>query len=181
MEARHLLLMILDACGKKIDSKTKLHKIAYFISIILGKDFKFNAYYYGPYSRLIEEGLGELTGAGFLNVNICAYGIDATHGFEKKKYTYHITPPGDELLGHLKTQYPIEFQEIKNHTARLKDESYIDLSIAAKAYFILDKEKQSMNLDQIRSKAQEFQWNISGGEIESAIKILKGLALVSGN
>jgi uncharacterized protein YwgA len=181
MEARHLLLMILDACGKKIESKTKLHKIAYFISILLKKDFQFNAYYYGPYSRPIEEGLGELTGAGFVNVNICSYGIDSTHGFEKKRYAYNINEAGNELLNHLKTRYPDEYTTIERYTNILKEENYIDLSIAAKSYFILNKENQPLTFDQIRLKAHEFRWNISGNEIDSAIKILKNLNFIKEN
>lgn len=178
MEARHFLLMIIDVCGKTIESKTKLHKIAYFISLILKKDFQFNAYFYGPYSRPIEEGLGELTGSGFLNVNICSYGIDTTRGFEKKRYAYEITKAGDDLLNHLKTQYRDEYNVINEKAGILKDENYVDLSIAAKANFILNKEKQPLTLEQIRGKAHEFNWSISSGEIDSAIKILENLNFV---
>lgn len=178
MEARHLLLLILDACGKKIESKTKLHKIAYFISIILNKDFQFNAYFYGPYSRSIEEGLGELTGIGFVSVSICSYGVDSAHGFEKKRYTYEITKTGEGLLQHLRNQYSDEYETIKKKTDILKGENYVNLSIAAKANFILNKENQPLTLDQIRSKAREFNWKISDGEIDSAIKILENLDFV---
>ncbi len=178
MEARHLLLMILDACGKRIESKTKLHKIAYFISIILNKDFQFNAYFYGPYSRPIEEGLGDLTGAGFVNVNICSYGVDSAHGFERKRYAYEITKAGDELLDHLKNQYPGEYNTIKEKVDILKGENYVNLSIAAKSNLILKKENQPLTLDQIRAKANEFNWTISSGEIDSAIGILENLDFV---
>jgi len=181
MEARHLILMILEACGKKIESKTKLQKIAYFISILLKKDFGFNAYYYGPYSRSIEEGMGDLTGVGFLNVNIYYYGLESTHGFEKKRYAYNITEAGDELLVHLKTRYADEYATIVRYTDILKEENYIDLSIAAKSYFILSKEKQPLTRDQIRLKAREFKWDIYENEIESAVKILKNLDLIKEN
>lgn len=181
MEARHLLLMILDACGKKIESKTKLHKIAYFISIILNKDFQFNAYYYGPYSRPMEEGLGELTGAGFLDVTIRSYGIDWMHGFEKKRYAYNITESGIELLNHLKSRHGDDYEKIVKYTALLKEENYINLSIAAKSYFILHKENQPLTREQIRLKAREFKWKISDVEIESAITILRRLKFVKEN
>ncbi len=178
MEARHLLLMILDACGKRIESKTKLHKIAYFISIILKKDFQFSAYFYGPYSRSIEEGLGDLTGVGFVNVTICSYGVDPAHGFEKKRYSYEITKTGEGLLEHLKTQYSGEYKTIRQKADILKEENYVNLSIAAKANFILNKENQPLTLDQIRAKANKFNWKISSGEIDSAIEILENLDFV---
>jgi uncharacterized protein YwgA len=171
--------MILDACGKRIESKTKLQKIAYFLSILLKKDFQFNAYYYGPYSRPIEEGLGELTGAGFLSVSINSYGLDSTHGFEKKRYDYNITEDGEALLKHLKTEYAREYETIAKYTNFLKEENYFDLSIAAKSYFIIEKEKQPITRDQIRLKAREFHWNISQSETDSAIKILMNLRLIN--
>ena len=173
--------MILEACGKRIESKTKLQKIAYFISILLKKDFQFNAYYYGPYSRSIEEGLGELTGAGFLNVSMTSYGLDSIHGFEKKRYDYDITEAGEALLKHLKTQHAKEYEEIQQYTNFLKEENYFDLSIAAKSYFIIEKEKQPLTRDQICLKAREFHWNISQSEIDSAIKILMNLRLIKEN
>lgn len=173
--------MILDACGKRIESKTKLQKIAYFISILLKKDFQFNAYYYGPYSRPIEEGLGELTGAGFLNVNINSYGLDSIHGFEKKRYDYIITEDGEALLTHLKTEYAHDYETIAKYTNFLKEENYFDLSIAAKSYFIIEKEKQPLTRDQIRLKAREFHWNISQSETDSAIKILINLGFIKEN
>lgn len=181
MEARHLILMILGSCGKEIESKTKLHKITYFISILLKKDYAFNAHYYGPYSRPIEEGLGELTGAGFLNEIICSYGQDSPNGFEKKKYTYNITEAGNGLLKHLKTKYVNEYSDIEKYTHRLKEENYLNLSIAAKSYFILSREKQLLTCEQIREKAREFKWNISEKEIDSASQILKYLNLLDDN
>ncbi|MDQ1350232.1 MAG: uncharacterized protein QG657_533 [Acidobacteriota bacterium] len=173
--------MILDACGKRIESKTKLHKIAYFLSILLKKDFQFNAYYYGPYSRPIEEGLGELTGAGFLSVSMNSYGLDSTHGFEKKRYDYNITEDGEALLKHLKTEYAREYETIAKYTNFLKEKNYFDLSIAAKSYFIIEKEKQPVTSDQICLKAREFHWNISQSEIDSAIKILMKLDFIKEN
>lgn len=181
MEARHLILMILEACGKRIESKTKIHKIAYFISILLKKDFQFNAYYYGPYSRSIEEGLGELTGAGFLNVSINSYGLDSIHGFEKKRYDYDITEEGEALLKYLKTQYAREYKIIEKYTNFLKEKNYFDLSIAAKSYFIIKKEKELLTREQICLKAREFHWNISQSEIDSAINILIDLGFIKEN
>ncbi len=180
MEARHLILMIMDACGRKIESKTKIQKLAYFISIILRNDFQYSAYFYGPYSRSIENGLEELTGVGFVNESADYYGPVSTTGFEKKKYTYNITKSGDEVLRHIKTQYADEYEKIEKIARKLKDKNYLDLSIAAKSYFILRNEGKALGIDQIRSKAREFQWNITEKEIESAIKILKDIEFISG-
>lgn len=179
MEPRHLLLMILDACENKIQSKTKLHKIAYFTSIILKEDFDFDAHYYGPYSQQIEDGLGELIGLGFLDVNILSYGTDSNIGFEKKRYDYQVTQSGKQISDHIKGKYSQQYSTIAQSVKKLKDKGYIELSIAAKAYFILNKENQPLTLEQIRSKAREFRWNIAGPEIESAVQILEELELVT--
>ncbi len=179
MEPRHLLLMILDAFENKMQSKTRLHKIAYFTSIIVKEDFDFDAHYYGPYSQQIEDGLGELIGLGFLDVNILSYGTDYNIGFEKKRYDYQVTQSGKQISSHLKEKYKQQYGTITETVEKLKDKGYIELSIAAKAYFILNMENQPLTLEQIRSKAREFKWNIAGTEIELAVQILKELDLVT--
>lgn len=180
MEARHLLLMIIDACGGKIESKTKLHKIAYFVSIKLNQNFQFTAYLYGPYSQMIEDGLNELTAVGFIDMSFCSYN-ESVNGFEKKKYSFEINDKGKELLNYLKNQNNEIYITIKENAEQLKEKNYNELSIAAKAHYILDKEKQPLNFHQISNKANEFHWKISKEDIDTAIEILRKLKLLNGS
>lgn len=178
MEARHLILMIIDACGNKIESKTKIQKIAYFFSIKNNENYQYNPYYYGPYSRIIEEGLSELTGAGFVEVNTCSFRAEDDKGFEKKRYDYAVTNSGKELLDYLKSAHKKDYDKIYEISNKLKDANYLDLSIAAKSYYILRETEQNITHEQISEKAGKFGWEIYRNDISSAIGILKNLEIL---
>jgi uncharacterized protein YwgA len=51
MKIRDMLLIILGSTGGAIESKTKIQKLCYFLSVFLEEDFGFKAHYYGPYSQ----------------------------------------------------------------------------------------------------------------------------------
>jgi len=181
MKARHLILMVLNAWGGKIESKTKLHKIIYFISLLLGKDLKFQAHYYGPYSLEVEQGIDELVGAGFLNVKRDVLGINIKFGFEAKRYEFSLTKSGKKLAKTLKKENPDDSKTIRKFVKKLKeigDPDYLSLSIAAKAYFILDKEEKAMTKDDIMTKASNFGWKVGEEDINVAVEILSELDFV---
>lgn len=177
METRHWVLMVLGALGERAESKTKIQKILYFISIIGNLDFGFSAYYYGPYSAKVEDALGDLTGAGFVDQNIFSFGIDAVQGFEKKRFDYTITAAGQEVLDYLKKKHPEENESIHRIVKLLKEENYLNLSIAAKAHFILQQEGRPVSSQQIVEKAKHFNWNISEQQIDQSVSILQNLAI----
>jgi len=175
--------MLLKASGEKIESKTKLHKELYFISLLLNKDFGFKAHYYGPYSQEVEQGLDELIGAGFVDVKCDSYGINQKKGFEAKKYEFYLSNVGRKLLDRLIEEYPKENKTIKEFVDNLKDIgdlNYISLSLAAKAYYIIDKEGKSMTYEQIIEKAKAFGWDVDVSNIDEAAKILLKLGFIQG-
>ena len=165
----------------KIESKTKLQKIIYFLSLFLDNDIGFKAHYYGPYSPIVEQGLGELIGAGFLRQSITHLGYDINHGFEVKRFDYHLTESGSRFAGSLMKDYKDENDKIKSFVEKLKkigDPDYISLSIAAKAYFILKKENEPIHTSEISNKAGQFGWKIQSTDINNAVEILEQLNLV---
>ncbi len=54
---------------------------------------------------------------------------------------------------------------------------YVSLSLAAKAYFILTKEKKPMSETEILKKSKEFDWKVSENNIKQSLEILTKLAL----
>jgi len=181
MKIRHLILMVLDACGGKINSKTKLHKEIYFLALLLNRDLGFKAHYYGPYSVEVENALDELIGAGFVDIKRDIWGIDTRYGFEAKRYNFSLTESGRKFVRVLAEESPDEYKEVKTLVERLKemgDPDYLSLSIAAKAYFILDKEGKPLTKEQIKEKAKEFRWKVNEMDVDIAINILKNLNLV---
>jgi len=181
VNVRHLLMMLFKASGGKVNSKTKIQKEIYLISIKLGIDLKFKPHYYGPYSPEVEQGLDELIGAGFIGMTRKFFGIDIDRGFEFKRYDFEFTESGKKLSELLKEDKLDEYQEIEGFIKELNkmgDPDYLTLSIAAKAYFILDKEDKPMNSNAIKERAILFGWNITDEDIDKAIDILSNFNFV---
>ena len=181
MKIRHLILMLLDAWGGRIDSKTKLQKEIYFISLLLNRDLGFKAHYYGPYSTEVENALDELIGAGFVDIKRNIWGVNIRYGFEAKKYDFSLTGSGRKFARILAGESPDEHRVIRKFVGKLreiKNPDYLSLSIAAKAYFILNKEGRPLTKKQIREKARDFGWKVGENDIDTAIDILKNLDFV---
>lgn len=175
MKIRDALVVILGSVGGTIESKTKIQKLCYFLSIFLGKDFGFKAHYYGPYSQQVENALDELRGMGFVSAERVSFGA-VSGGFEVIRFDYSLTSDGKAIYHELKGTS--EAKNMIEQLRKMKDFDYVKLSIAAKAYYILKQEGKSMNADKIREKSKNFNWNITDKDINSAIDFLKGLNLV---
>ena len=174
MSIRDALIIILGALGGKVQSKTKIQKLCYFLSVIFGYDYGFKAHYYGPYSQQVENALDDLLGIGFVTSARESFGASAG-GFEVVRYDYTLTKDGESIYEDLKN-LP-EAGKISDLIAKMKDFDYVKLSIAAKSHYILKQEGKPMNADKIREKSKNFNWNITDKDINSAIDFLKGLNL----
>ena len=182
MKVRHLIMMLLLASeDNKISTKTKIQKEMYFLSLLLQEEMSFRAHYYGPFSSEVEEGLDELVGVGFVNERRETLGVDNNLGFEIIRYEFSLTNEGKKFAETLKSNNPRIYEKIKDFTEKLKnigDPNYMDLSIAAKAYFILHKNQAPMTPEQIDQEAKKFGWEIKKDNIHKAIEILKELGFV---
>ena len=109
------------------------------------------------------------------------FGMDSNRGFEFKRYDFSLTESGKRFAEILKKKHPEEYKQIKGFARKLReigDPDYVSLSLAAKAYFILDKAGIAMTDSQILEKAEEFGWNVTEGDITTAVTILEKLDLV---
>ncbi|MFH0754421.1 MAG: hypothetical protein V2A70_07640 [Candidatus Omnitrophota bacterium] len=182
MKIRHIILLLLLHFGGRIDSKTKLQKLLYFLSLKFSRDFGFSPYFYGPYSSVIESEVDDLVGAGFVEVERCLLGVDAKRGFEVKKYSFQLTEEGKSFANDLKGQHIDEANVIKGLVDQVKakgDLDYLSLSIAAKSHYILKHANRPMTGKDIESKAKDFSWEIDSSDINKAISILKEWGLVT--
>jgi uncharacterized protein YwgA len=180
LKPRDILLMLFRASGNTISGKTKIQKECYLLSIRLQKDFNFRAYYYGPYSSTVDDSLSELVGVGFVEEKKLPWGVDG-FGFEAVKYEYLLTEDGKIVADLLKRTDIKSYKEIEGFVKTLKDlgdPDYMILSVASKAYFILDKEDKVMTLGEIKQKAKKFNWNLTTSDIDKAVEILKKLKMV---
>lgn len=99
LEDKLLKLLFLIKIAKKIEGKTRLHKI-----IFLGKQeegidmgFEFVKYNYGPYSFELTQAVDTLQNLGLINVTTTLFASSDTKGFQTKQFSYSITNKADEL------------------------------------------------------------------------------------
>ncbi len=182
METRHyILLLIYSSSDQKIQSKTKIQKELYLFEHFFKRKFSFKAYYYGPYSSVVENGLDELIGLGFVSVATYVYGIDVNRGFELKRYDYSLTESGKKFAEELISENKQEYSKIENFVQKiekLRNHDYLTLSVAAKAHFSLSEENRPMKHDEIMNKMKSFGWQVNDEDYENAVEVLKELNFV---
>lgn len=181
MNAADFLISLLDASGAAgIAGRTLLQKRAYFVQLLADVDVNlgFDAHFYGPYSPIIDNTLTTLKNLRFIEESATAYGYDST-GFEMKRYDYRLTPDGQQIAHKLR-EMP-EYEEIKGAISRqlqAGNPNYMELAVAAKAFFVLKKKKEGLSKQEITREAQKFDWNIAPGSLETAISFLERLGIL---
>ncbi len=180
MNAMDFIISLIDASGGSVQGRTLLQKRAYFVTQLGDIDVHlgFDAHFYGPYSSIVESTMTHLKNLRFVSEGATAYGIDNA-GFEMKRYDYRLTPDGESIAARLR-RTP-EYAAIKRALSLLSkagNPDYMELSIAAKALFLLKKKKEGMSKAEILREAQKFDWNIRPSSLESAVSILEKLGIV---
>jgi uncharacterized protein YwgA len=180
MNALQFLLALFDSSGGKLQGRTLVQKKAYFASLLSGVDpgLDFNAHYYGPYSAVVDSAIAQLKNLGFVAEDSTGFGI-YNEGFELRRYDYALTADGKKLAAALRGSH--DYQRIASAVHKIGqagDPSYFELSIAAKAYYILTKKNKPMANSEIRREAgKSFNWNIQPQSLEKAIAFLRQLDL----
>lgn len=184
MKVRSVILIALDAFGGRVIGKTLLQKRLYFMSQLSNEDWGFHAHYYGPYSDLVASELVTLKVQGLVNEKSQYYGAISESGFEHKRYDYELTDSGREAIQWLKAQYRAEADKIAEaaHSVVAPGElDYMNLSIAAKSYFIVSQSAGTapMTTHDIAAKAKALSWDIKPEQIAHACRFLSDLKLVN--
>jgi len=182
MKPTDFLLCLIDASDETIEGRTLLQKRAFFVTELVGEDFglKFDAHYYGPYSATVEGTTTQLKNLGFLRESSTGFGTLAD-GFEVRRYDYTLTDDGKYLVKKLQTTP--EYKKISDATHLMRtagDPNYMELSIAAKAYFLLKKkEGGGMSVAELIKQAEKYSWNISPESVKRAIAFLTSIGLAT--
>lgn len=180
MTATDFLISLMDASGGGIQGRTLLQKRAYFVKLLtdLDVDLGFDAHFYGPYSAVIDNTITHLKNLSFVQEGSTAYGVNQT-GFEMKRYDYRLTPDGQKIA--LKLRENDEYTKVKSAVERLTqagNPNYMELSIAAKAYYILKRRNEGMSKYEIIREALKFAWNIESTSLESGVSFLEKLGVL---
>ncbi len=183
MNSMHFILCLLGASGGHLQGRTLLQKKAYFVSLLSGVDpgLNFNAHYYGPYSATLDSTVTQLKNLGFVGEDSTHFGT-YSEGFELRRFDYVLTKDGEKLVSALRPTS--SYKEIASASEKIRkagDPGYLELSIAAKAYFILDKKNRPMSNSEIRREAERLRWNIKPESLDRAISFLEKLGLTKGS
>jgi len=181
VSAQDFILLAYKAFGGRMNGKTLLQKRVYFLSVMVGENLGYGAHYYGPYSEEVATGNAELRSLGFLKEEVASYGVDG-RGFERARYDYGLTSFGERVAEQVAVVYADLWKKIEGAASKLSSSGeldYMSLSIAAKAYYILEKEGGSSTLEEIKELLPKFNWSVSDAQLKGAAEFLRKAALVS--
>jgi uncharacterized protein YwgA len=181
MNASEFLLSVIAASGGNVDGRTLLQKRSYFVLLLsrMNLDFGFHAYYYGPYSSTLDGTLTQLKNLGFLEESSTGFGV-VSGGFEMRRYDYRLSEDAKKILEPILPS--AEYQAVERAVQEIRDAGnpdYMQLSIAAKAHYILQKQGKRMSSTELLAEAKEFNWNISEQSLKDAVEFLKRVGLAT--
>jgi uncharacterized protein len=185
LSPRSLILLIVSEFNGTIVGRTLLQKRLYFFEQLLQKDFKetaglqYDSHFYGPYSPLISTETSILEASGFLRGYAEPFGR-SHRGFEIKRYSYELSDAGKRVVDRIKAEKPEAYRMVRSVLSQLKkieDVDYVNLSIAAKTFFMLRRFGKPLSAKAAVEQAKQFSWQISEGDVEECFQILERLEL----
>jgi len=181
MNTSQFVLSLIAASGGNLQGRTLLQKKGYFASLLTGipVNLGYQAHYYGPYSATIDGTLTQLKNLGFVEEASTGFGV-VSGGFEMRRYDYCLTNDGWKILEPLLES--AEYKRIEEAVHKIRDAgepNYMELSIAAKAFYILQKQGKGMSGTELLTEAKNFNWNISPESLGRAVEFLKRVDLAT--
>jgi hypothetical protein len=98
------------------------------------------------------------------------------------RYDYKLTDDGERLAERRAEQFQSLWQRIDSAAKVLKEAGnldYMELSIAAKAYFVLIRLKGKATLEDIAGMLPRFGWSVTNGDLAKATSFLAKANLVT--
>lgn len=175
--------LALHALGGSISGKTNLQKKVYFLGLLTGKlgTLGYRPHYYGPYSEDVAVAIEDLKSVGFVDQNVIGgFGVDQS-GFELRRYDYRLNEVGKKVAEAKAAQHSEFWNALQRAAARLNsagDLDYMKLSVAAKTYFMINKEPRTATEEELAKLAPRFGWRVTVEEVKEAASYLAKLDLV---
>ncbi len=181
MLVRDVLVLAYKAFGGDMRGKTLLQKRVYFLSVMLGIDLGYEAHYYGPYSGQVATVNSELKSLGYVSESSSAWGYDQ-RGFELARHDFALTDVGVRMADRKAQQNPGLWEQIQRAAVvvtKAGDLDYMELSIAAKAYYVLNKLNGKATLVDIAAMLPKFGWTVTDTQLERATDFLAKADLIT--
>jgi uncharacterized protein YwgA len=180
LTAREVVLALLDAApDRTLHGRTVMQKLCYFAGVAIGEDLGHGAYYYGPFSREVDDGLEIAALAGQvkeITVRMAAGGRDV------RQYNYTLTDEGRDTLAALRPMHQEQvdavqrvLQEVQATVPGLNQRS---LSQAAKIHLILTQQGAPVDAGELPAMASQLGWELTRDDVTSTIELLDKLNLV---
>ncbi len=176
----HLAIM---ARGGRISGKTKMQKTVYFLGVLADylDPLGYGPHYYGPYSGVVAEAVDRLKTIGVLEQETLGLGAVDSQGFEVRRYDYHLNEAGRRLGQAKARKYPGLWRKMQDAAEIMQnagDPDYLDMSVAAKTYFMLGQRKGAATDEQLADLAARFGWHVTEEQVHKAGEYLSKLQLV---
>jgi len=182
MKARDVFLILLKHAGNTISGRTLIQKRAFFLDLKLNLGLDYKPHYYGPYSPQLDAAIGQCLALRFVNETVIPYGWSRTEGFEIKRYDYTLTQDGLAVVDAIMNRETSLYDKViacLDQIEEAGDLDYNQLSVAAKAVWILRENNRPMLPEDIAAEAQGFGWKVPNEAIEKVISFLENLGIVS--
>jgi uncharacterized protein YwgA len=181
MKASEFLLALINAYGGKVQGRTMLQKIGFFVPVLsnVAVDLGYGAYFYGPYSSIVDGALTQLKNLGFVEEASTGFGV-MSGGFEVCRYDYSLTEDGKKILEPLLGTK--EYAAIIDAVGKIRgagNPNYLELSIAAKAFYILKTQGKPLSTTELKREAEKFNWRVNEQSLTSAVKFLERVRLAT--
>jgi len=187
LDLNDVVFAICDGEGGVISGRTRLQKIAYFVTHLLSEDMAvdpgFVAHYYGPYSSALSTAAASVVARGVIeeSTEVFASGPFLGHDMEQKRYSYSLTPRG-RVARDLRQQRAAAAYTRAVEIARKIDQTGADyrvLSYAAKVHYVLRQEGKPVTQHAIRRRARTLGWELTPDEMTAGVELLRQLELVT--
>ena len=179
--ARDAVRTILHLNEDSVQGKTVLQKLVYLTCQRESADVRFEPYFYGPFSRDIENAVELMEMAGEVEETTTNLGV-ASSGWPIRLSTYRLTEDGAKRALDDSQQHPAFFEAASKVLGEAKslDPSLgpQPLSVAAKVHFLLTSRGERLTTDQVTSYAKDLGWELSDADVEKADALLDKLGMI---
>lgn len=183
-----VVLAIQEGEAGVIRGRTRLQKIAYFVTYLLrdemGVNPGFTAHHYGPYSSALAASTASAVARGVLveATELFSSGDFAGHDMEQKRYSYELAPTrGKAALNWRRERAGEMYNEAVRIVQKISSTgaSYRVLSYAAKAHYVLRQEGKPVTPAAILKRAETLGWTLRQEEVDAGVKLLVDLRLIT--
>jgi uncharacterized protein YwgA len=183
METHEFVLLVMRAVGGEIQGKTKLQKTVYFLGVLTDRleALGYRAHFYGPYSDDVTDAVTTLKTIGVIDQNVVGGWSVDPGGFERRRYDFRLNEQGWKLAATKTDRYPDVWQQLQtavNTFTDAGDIDYMQMSIAAKTYFMLGQRKGQASMQELAHLAPRFGWSVTAEQVHQAAEYLSRMGLV---